>query len=58
MLWRSIPIFFWSCVQPYIKPALKYLELTTEGKQWVASLYNNIFQVEHRTSYIGPFPGK
>ena len=55
---EKYPDFFWSSVQPYIEPALKYLELTTEGKQWVASLYNNIFQVEHRMSYFGPFPGK
>ena len=49
---------FWTSVQPFIHPALKYLELTTEGKQWIASLYNNIFQVEHRMRYFGPFPGK
>ena len=51
------PEFFWNSIQPYIQPALRYLELTTEGKQWVANLYNNVFQVEHRASYIGPFPG-
>lgn len=51
------PEFFWANVQPYIGPALRYLELTTEGRQWVANLYNNIFQVGHRTSYFGPFPG-
>jgi hypothetical protein len=51
------PEFFWGCVQPYIGPALRYLELTTEGKQWIASLYNNVFQVERRTSRIGPFLG-
>ena len=51
------PEFFWSNVQPYIGTALRYLEQTIEGKQWVAHLYNHIFQVEHRTSYLGPFPG-
>ena len=55
---EKYPEFFWSCVQPYIQPALRYLELTSEGKQWVANLYNNVFQVEHRASFIGPFPGK
>ena len=54
---EKYPEFFWGCVQPYIEPALRYLELTTEGKQWVANLYNNVFQVEHRASNIGPFPG-
>lgn len=51
------PEFFWSTVQPYIGPALRYLELTVEGKQWVAQLYNHIFQIEHRESCLGPFPG-
>ena len=55
---EKYPEFFWTSIQPYIQPALRYLELTSEGKQWVANLYNNVFQVEHRTSYIGPFPGE
>ncbi len=54
---EQYPEFFWSQVQPYIGPALRYLEQTVEGKQWVAQLYSHIFQVQHRTSYIGPFPG-
>jgi hypothetical protein len=54
---EEYPKFFWSEVQPYIGTALRYLEQTIEGKQWVAQLYNHVFQVDHRTSYIGPFPG-
>lgn len=56
-LLEKYPEFFWGNVQPYIQPAIRYLELTTEGKQWVANLYNNVFQVEYRTSCIGPFLG-
>lgn len=56
-LFEKYPEFFWGNVQPYIQPAIRYLELTTEGKQWVANLYNNVFQVEYRTSCIGPFLG-
>ena len=51
------PEFFWSRVEPYLGPALRYLELTIEGKQWVAQLYNNIFQANHGHSFLGPFPG-
>ncbi|MGI9416163.1 MAG: metal-dependent phosphohydrolase [Hyphomicrobiales bacterium] len=51
------PEFFWSCVEPYIGPAVEYLRLTTEGKKWIANLYANVFQVEHGTHHIGPFPG-
>jgi hypothetical protein len=34
-------------VFPYIKEALRYLELTLEGKQIIANLYANVFVVEH-----------
>ena len=51
------PEFFWSQVNPCIGPALRYLELTVDGKQWVAHLYNHVYQAKHRTSDIGPFPG-
>jgi len=55
---EQYPSFFWSQIQPLIGPALRYLEATIEGKQWVAQLYNHIFQVERRTSFLGPFPGR
>lgn len=56
-LMEKFPDFFWSQVQPLIGPALGHLEQTMEGKQWVAQLYNHIFQVDHRTSVLGPFGG-
>lgn len=56
-LMERYPEFFWTRVQPLIGPALGYLEQTMEGKQWVAQLYNHVFQIEHRTSCLGPFPG-
>lgn len=51
------PKFFREQVEPLIGPALRYLELTTEGKQWIANLDSNLYQVEHRMNRIGPFPG-
>lgn len=56
-LMERYPDFFWNQVQPLIGPALRYLEQTMEGKQWVAQLYNHVFQVERRASVLGPFPG-
>ena len=56
-LMERYPDFFWSQVQPLIQPALNHLEQTMEGKQWVAQLYNHVFQVERRASVLGPFPG-
>lgn len=56
-LMEKFPDFFWSQVNPLIGPALRHLEQTMEGKQWVAQLYNHVFQVSHRASCLGPFPG-
>ncbi len=56
-LMEKYPDFFWSQVQPLIQPALEVLELTMEGKQWVAQLYNQVHQVERSTAVLGPFPG-
>jgi hypothetical protein len=39
--------FYWNGVFPYIPAALSYLELTQGGKQIIANLYANVFQVEH-----------
>jgi hypothetical protein len=49
--------FFKVRVEPFIQDAIRYLELTTEGKQWIANLDSNLFQAEHRPCRIGPFPG-
>jgi hypothetical protein len=48
------PSFFWSTVEPYIGDALRYLELTIEGKQWISCLYSHVFTIEHRRRMIGP----
>ncbi|MEL7252731.1 MAG: metal-dependent phosphohydrolase [Pseudomonadota bacterium] len=56
-LMEKYPDFFWSQVSPLIQPALGMLELTMEGKEWVAQLYNQVFQVERQTAFLGPFPG-
>ncbi len=39
--------FYWNVVNPYIQHALKYLNVTQEGKQWVANLHSHVFEVEH-----------
>jgi hypothetical protein len=48
------PSFFWSKVEPYIGDAIRYLEYTMEGRQWVAQLYSNVFAIEHHRQHMGP----
>jgi hypothetical protein len=53
----SYPQFYWSKVERYIDDALRYLEMTMEGKQWIATLYSHIFAIEHNRRHMGPQPG-
>ncbi len=46
---EGYPRFYWNGVYPYVKDALRYLELTQQGKQIIANLYSNVFVIEHET---------
>lgn len=47
---RNYPQFYWKGVYPYIQDALRYLSLTQQGQQVTASLYANVFMVEHEAA--------
>jgi len=51
------PQFFWSKVERHIGDALRYLDMTMEGRQWTASLYSHIFAIEHNRRRMGPQTG-
>jgi len=51
------PSFYWNAVHPYIADAIDYLQLTQEGKQWIANLHRHVFAIEHEQFRYGPFPG-
>lgn len=51
------PAFFWSKIEPFIRDAVGYLDLTVEGRQWVANLYAHMFAVEHDRRSMGPHMG-
>jgi hypothetical protein len=46
----NYPQFFWQIVRPYIGDALRYLQVTQEGKVWIANLYANVFAIEHKAT--------
>ncbi len=52
------PRFYWNAVQPFIEDAVSYLQLTQDGKQWLANLYANVFAIEHKKFRFGPHPGE
>ncbi len=40
------PQFYYSRVAPHIESAIRYLNVTSGGRRWIASLYSNIFRAE------------
>ena len=43
---RSFARFYWEEINQYIHDGLSYLQVTGEGKQWVANLFSHVFTVE------------
>lgn len=39
--------FYWENVSPYIQDALCYLNMTAEGRTWIAQLHSHVFDAEH-----------
>jgi hypothetical protein len=48
------PKFYWSSVSPHIQSAIRYLNVTSDGRQWVANLYSNVFRAERELGLSGP----
>jgi len=48
------PKFYWSSVSPFIQDAIRYLNVTSRGRQWIANLYSNIFSAERDLNLYGP----
>jgi hypothetical protein len=46
--------FYWKSVSPHIQTAVRYLNVTSSGKQWIANLYSNVFCAERDLSLSGP----
>ena len=49
--------FYWSNVSPHIQLAIRYLNVTSSGRQWVANLYSNVFRAERHLHLFGPQDG-
>jgi hypothetical protein len=48
------PQFYWNSVSAHIQTAIRYLNVTSSGRQWIANLYSNIFRAEQELSLSGP----
>ncbi len=48
------PQFYYNSVAPHIQTAIRYLNVTSSGRRWIASLYSNVFRAESALSLSGP----
>jgi hypothetical protein len=48
------PQFYWNNVAPQTQLAIRYLNVTSSGRQWIANLYSNLFRAEHEMNLSGP----
>jgi hypothetical protein len=44
------PQFYWKSISPHIQAAIRYLNVTSSGRQWIAGLYSNVFRAERNLS--------
>jgi hypothetical protein len=50
------PQFYWNRVSPHIQAAIRYLNVTSSGRRWIAGLYSNVFRAEREPHLSGPEP--
>jgi hypothetical protein len=48
------PQFYWKNVAPQVQTAIRYLNVTSSGRQWIANLYSNVFRAEREMDLSGP----
>jgi hypothetical protein len=53
-IFERYPQFYWNSVSPHIQAAVRYLNKTSSGRQWIANLYANVFRAEQEISLSGP----
>jgi hypothetical protein len=50
------PQFYWNRVSPHVQVAIRYLNVTSSGRRWIAGLYSNVFRAEREPHLAGPEP--
>jgi hypothetical protein len=51
---EKYPAFFWNSVSAHLDDGIKYLNMTTSGRQWIANLHHHILCAERAQRLMGP----
>src|SRR5262249_2340315 len=46
--------FYWRSISAHIQTAIRYLNVTSRGRQWIAGLYSNLLLAEQDLALSGP----
>jgi hypothetical protein len=47
------PKFYWNSISAQIQSAIRYLNVTSNGRRWIANLYSNVFRAERELDLCG-----
>jgi hypothetical protein len=50
------PQFYWNMISAHVQTAIRYLNVTSSGRQWISNLYGNVFRAERDIVLSGPQP--
>ena len=48
------PSFYWNTVSEHLGGAIKYLNMTVSGRQWIANLHHHVLCAENDDRLMGP----
>ena len=51
---EKYPQFYWNKVSPYVEGAIRFLNVTSRGREWINGLYSNVFRAERHLRLFGP----
>ena len=47
------PKFYFNSISPHLQTAIRYLNVTSSGRQWIAGLHSNVFRAERELKSAG-----
>ena len=47
------PKFYFNSISPHLQTAIRYLNVTSSGRQWIAGLHSNVFRAERELNLAG-----
>jgi hypothetical protein len=48
------PQYYFNSISAHLETAIRYLNVTSPGRQWIANLYSNVFRARHHQRLSGP----